>query len=57
LTARASRAGQRTFRKPTESGLQYGFQLGEWLIEPRERRVTRGATALVVPAGHMKVLM
>jgi len=38
-------------------GLQGGFQLGEWLIEPRELRASRGEVVLVVPGEHMQVLL
>jgi len=38
-------------------GLRDGFRLGEWLIEPRERRVSgRGAT-VVLPVHQMAILL
>jgi DNA-binding winged helix-turn-helix (wHTH) protein len=49
--------GQRKVKQSAEIGLQHGFQLGEWLIEPRELRASSGAVAIVVPEEHMKVLM
>jgi len=37
--------------------LQSGFRLGDWLIEPRQLRATRGGVAIVVPERHMQVLL
>ena len=37
--------------------LQSGFRLGDWLIEPRQLRATRGGVTIVVPEQHMQVLL
>jgi len=37
--------------------LQNGFRLGDWLIEPRQLRATRGGVAIVVPKQHMQILL
>jgi DNA-binding winged helix-turn-helix (wHTH) protein len=37
--------------------LQSGFRLGDWLIEPRQLRATRGGVATIVPERHMQVLL
>lgn len=37
--------------------LQGGFTLGEWFIEPRELRASRGAVAIVVTKEQMQVLL
>lgn len=38
-------------------GFQYGFQLGDWLIEPRRLRVSRDGEASIVAAEQMHVLL
>lgn len=38
-------------------GLQDGFRLGAFLIEPRELRVSRAGEAFIVPPEHMQVLL
>jgi DNA-binding response OmpR family regulator len=37
--------------------LQDGFTLGEWLVEPRDLRVSRGDVTITVTAPHMQVLV
>jgi DNA-binding winged helix-turn-helix (wHTH) protein len=37
--------------------LQSGFRLGEWLIEPRDLRASRGGVAIAVTPEHMQVLL
>jgi DNA-binding winged helix-turn-helix (wHTH) protein len=39
------------------AALQDGFTLGEWLVEPRDLRVSRGDVTVTVPATHMQVLV
>jgi DNA-binding winged helix-turn-helix (wHTH) protein len=39
------------------NGLNRGFRLGAWLIEPGEARVSTGSVAFIVPADHMEVLL
>jgi DNA-binding winged helix-turn-helix (wHTH) protein len=38
-------------------GLRSGFRLGEWLIEPRDLRASRGGVAVTVTAEQMEVLL
>jgi DNA-binding winged helix-turn-helix (wHTH) protein len=38
-------------------GLQSGFRLGEWLIEPRDLRASRGGVAVTVTGEQMEVLL
>ena len=38
-------------------GLQGGFRLGEWLIEPRDLRASRAGEAIAVTAEQMEVLL
>ena len=37
--------------------LQDGFRLGDWLVEPREQRVSGRGGTFVVPPPHLQVLM
>ena len=37
--------------------LRHGFRLGDWLVEPRDRRVSGPAGSFVLPVEHYRLLL